>query len=159
MKKGSVVFLQVVIVALAIGVLAFMLWEPRIEGRNIGASSFEIYFNDPFLIYAYATSIFFFIGAYKTFVLLGYIRRNEVFSGQAVSALRTMKYCASVIAVLVAAALAYLFIIRPDDDIAGGVAMGLFTAFVCAVIAANAAMHEKIWQKGIDMKSENDLTI
>ncbi len=159
MKKGTTIFLQVVSVTLAIGALAFMLWEPFIEGRNAHATLSQVYLNDPFLLYAYSASIFFFIAVYQTFVLLGYIGRNEVFSNHAASALRALKYCASAIVVTTAAPLAYLFIVRPGDDIAGGVAIGLFIIFVSAVIAANAAMHERIWQKAMDMKSENDLTI
>lgn len=159
MKKGSTLFLQAVIVALGIGVLAFLLWEPTVEGVNAHATFTQIYFDDPFLLYAYSASIFFFIAVYQTFVLLGYIRRNEVFSSRAVSALRTIKYCASAIVVFIAAPVAYLCIVRPGDDIAGGVAIGLFIIFVSAVVAANAAMHERIWQKAMDIKSENDLTV
>ena len=160
MKKGSTIFLQTVIVALSIGVLTFLLWEPTAEGVNAHATTlYQIYFDDPFLLYAYSASIFFFVGAYQTFRVLGYIRRNEVFSQHAVNALRTMKYCAIVIALATALPVSYLFIVRPGDDIAGGVAMGLFVIFVSAVVAANAAMHEKIWQRGIDIKSENDLTV
>ena len=31
--------------------------------------------------------------------------------------------------------------------------------FISAVIAANAAIHERIWRNAIDMKAENDLTV
>ncbi len=159
MKRGSTIFLQVVIVALGIGALAFLLWEPTVEGVNANATFSQIYFDDPFLLYAYSASIFFFLGAYQAFVLMGYIRRNEVFSERAVKSLRALKYCAMVIVVATAMPLAYLFIARPGDDIAGGVAMSLFVIFVSAVIAANATVHERIWQNGIDIKSENDLTV
>ncbi len=136
-----------------------MIWEPLVEGRNAHATLYQVYFNDPFLLYSYSASIFFFVAAYKTFVLLGYIRRNEVFSARAVSALRALKYCASAIVVFTAAPLVYLWFVRPGDDIAGGVAMALFVILVSAVIAANAAMHERIWQKAIEIQSENDLTV
>lgn len=159
MKRTSTIFLQTVTVALGFGALAFMLWEPHVEGRNAEATLFQIYFNDPFLAYAYTASIAFFVAIYQTFKLLGYIGRNEVFSEHAVRALRILKYCSMAIVVLTAAPLAFLFVIRPGDDIAGGVAMGLFIIFVSSVVAANAAMHERIWQKAIDIKSENDLTV
>ena len=159
MKRGSTIFLQIVVVALGVGALAFLLLEPHLEGRNVNATLFQIYFNDPFLEYAYIASIAFFIGVYQTFKVLGYIGRNEVFSERAVKALRIMKYCAIAIVALTAAPVAYLFVVRPGDDIAGGVAMGLFIIFVSTVVAANAAMHEKIWRKAIDMKAENDLTV
>ena len=60
MKRHSI-FLQVVIVLIGIGVLALMLWEPQIEGRNAHATLFEIYFQDPFLAYAYIASTSFFL--------------------------------------------------------------------------------------------------
>ncbi len=159
MKRSSIVFLQVVTVALGIGALVFMLWEPHLEGRNVNATPYQIYFNDPFLAYAYTASIAFFVAVYQAFKLLGHIGRNEVFSERAVRALRLLKYCSMAIVALTAAPLAYLFVVRPGDDIAGGVAMGLFIIFVSSVVAANAAMHERIWQKAIDMKTENDLTV
>ena len=48
MKRIPTIFLQVVIVLIGIVVLALMLWEPQIEGRNVHTTQFEIYFNDPF---------------------------------------------------------------------------------------------------------------
>ena len=51
MKRGSTIFVQVVIALLGVGVLALLLWEPQVEGRNVNATLFEIYFKDPFLAY------------------------------------------------------------------------------------------------------------
>ena len=160
MKRGSTIFLQIVIVLIGIGVLALMLWEPHIEGRNAHATLFEIYFKDPFLAYAYTASIAFFAALYQAFKLLGYIGRNEVFSQRSVKALRTIKYCAMTLVAFIMGAEAYFFIVqRGKDDIAGGVAMGLFLIFVSAVIATAAAVFERLLQSAVDMKSENDLTV
>ena len=159
MKRGLTIFLQIVIVLIGIGALALMLWEPHIEGRNVHATLFEICFKDPFLAYAYIASISFFVALYQAFRLFGYIGRNEVFSQPSVRALRTIKYCAKVIVGFVVAAEAYLFIVRPGDDIAGGVFMGLLIIFVSCVIAVAAAVFEKTLQSAVDLKSENDLTI
>src|SRR3954465_12148967 len=94
MKRSSTLFLQVVIVLVGIGALALMLWEPHIEGRNAHATVFEIYFNDPFLAYAYIASIPFFVALYQAFKVLGYAGQNKVFSQEAVKGLRVIKYCA-----------------------------------------------------------------
>src|SRR6266446_666571 len=99
MKRGSILFLKAVLVLIGIAALALMLWEPHIEGRNAHATLFEIYFNDPFLAYAYIASIPFFVALYQAFKVLGYTGQNKVFSQAAVKALRTIKYCA--IAVIV----------------------------------------------------------
>ena len=159
MKRSSTIILQLVVVLIGIGALAFMLWEPTIEGRNARATLFQVYFNDPFLVWAYTASIAFFIGLYQAFTLLGYIRQNKVFSQPAVKTLRTIRYCGSVLVGLIVAAEAYLFIARPGDDIAGGVFMGLLMIFVSGVIATVAAMFERILQNAVDIKSENDLTV
>lgn len=56
MKRSPTLFLQAIIVLIAVGALTFLLWEPHLEGRNVGATPFQIYFNDPFLAYAYTGS-------------------------------------------------------------------------------------------------------
>src|SRR5438477_10635300 len=94
MKRSSTIFLQTVIVLIGIGALALMLWEPHVEGRNAHATTFEIYFKDPFLAYAYVASIPFFAALFQAFKVLGYARQNKVFSPAAVKALRTIKLCA-----------------------------------------------------------------
>jgi hypothetical protein len=159
-KRSSLIFLQVVIVLIGIGVLAFMLWEPHIEGRNAHATLFEIYFKDPFLAYAYFASIAFFTALFQAFTLLKYIGQDRVFSLDSVRALRTIKYCAIALVATIGGAVAYLFIaVRGKDDIAGGVAMGLVMIFVSVVIATAAAVFEKLLQNAVNMKSEIDLTV
>ena len=159
MRKSSTIFLQVVVVAIGFGALALMLWEPHLEGRNANATSFEIYFKDPFLAYAYIASVAFFVALFKAFRLLGYIRQNKVFSQAAVNALGTIRNCAMALIALIAAPIAYLLIARPGDDIAGGVAVGTFLIFVSAVIATAAAVFQRTLQGALDIKSENDLTV
>ena len=160
MKRGSTIFLQIVILLLGAGVLAFLLWEPHLEGRNVNATLFEIYFKDPFLAYIYLAFVPFFVGLYQGFKILGYARRDEIFLQHSVRALRTIKYCALTTAIFILGAEAYLFIfIRGKDDIAGEVMMGVFVILVSAVIATAAAVFERILQNAVDIKSENDLTV
>ncbi len=149
MQKSSTVFLQVVIVALGIIALALMLWEPQLEGRNEHATLFQIYFNDPFLAYAYTASIAFFVGLYQAFKFVGYAGRNEVLSQRSVRALRAIKYCAVSLVGFIVGPLVYLFVARPDDDIAGGVAVGLGMILVFGIIATIAAVFERRAQKAM----------
>jgi hypothetical protein len=162
MKMRSLVvptiFLQAVIVLIGIGALALMLWEPHIEGRNAHATLFEIYFNDPFLAYAYLASIPFFVALYQAFNVLGYIRENKAFSQATVKALRTIKFCA--LAIVGFVAVGELFIMLGDsDDRAGGVFIGILITFGSVVSATAATMFERILQNAMDIKSENDLTV
>ena len=158
MKKSSIIFLQIVTIIIGIGALAFMLLEPQIEGRNVNATFFEIYFKDPFLACAYIASIPFFMIIYQAFKVLGFIGHNKVFSQAVVNALRTIKLCAiTLIGFVVIGEISIMF--NESDDRAGGVFMGLLISFVSFVIAATTAMFQQILQKAVDMKSENDLTV
>src|SRR5436190_13044967 len=157
MKRSSTIFLQVVIVLIGVGVLALLLWEPHVEGRNAHATLFEMYF-DPFIAYAYIGSIPLFVALYQAFKLLGYIRRNEIFSQRSVRALRTIKYCA--LAIIGFVAVSMLFMIHGDrDDRPAGVFMRLLVTFPSIVVAIAAAVFERILQNAVDIKSENDLTV
>ena len=145
---------------MGIGTLGLMLWEPHLEGRNVNATFFEIYFKDPFLAYIYLAFVPFFIGLYQAFKILGYARRNEIFSQHSVRALRTIKYCGLTTAIFIVGAEAYIFIlVRGTDDVAGGVMMGAFIIFVSAITATTGAVVERILQNAVEIKSENDMTV
>ena len=166
MKKSSTIFLQVVIVALGMGVLIALLWEPHLEGRNVHATLFEIYFKDPFLAYVYLGSIPFFVGLHQAFKVLGYAGQNKVFSQAAVSALRTIKYCALITAGAIVAADTFLVIharlypeIGATDGPEGAVMLGIVATFASIVVATAAAVFERVLQSAVDIKSENDLTV
>lgn len=143
---------------IGIGALALLLWEPQIEGRNVHSTPFQIYFQDPFLAFAYIGSIAFFVALYKAFRVLGYARQNKVFSPEAVKALRTIKYCALIIIGFVVVGEIFIML-QSSDDRAGGVFMGILITFGSVVIATAAAMFERILQNAVDIKAENDLTV
>ena len=157
MKRGLTIFLQIAIILLGACVLAFLLWEPQLEGRNVNATQFEIYFKDPFLAYIYLAFVPFFVGLYQAFKLVGFAGRDQIFSDRSVRAVRIIKYCALTTAIFFLGAEAYLFIfIRGTDDIAGGVMMGAFIILTCAVTAIVAAVFERTLQNAVDKKSTND---
>ena len=159
MKKSSTIFLQIVIVLIGIVALALLLWEPHIEGRNVHATLFEMYFNDPFLALVYIGSIPFFLALYQAIKVLGYVEQNKIFSQPAVKALRTIKYCAIAIIGFVAVEEMFIMLNNSSDDRAGGVFMGVLITFGSIVITTAAAVFERLLQNAVDMKSENDLTV
>ncbi len=159
MQKSSTIFLQLVIVLIGIGVFFLVLFEPHIEGRNAHATIIEIYFNDPFLMYAYIGSISFFVSLYQAFKVLGYVRQNKTFSQATVKAIKTIKYSAIVLFIMVGAALAYLCIVRPGDDIAGGVFISLLIIIVSGITVSVAGMFEQFLQNTMDITSDNDRAV
>ena len=147
-------------VALGLGALVLLLWEPRLEGVNAHATTLaEIYFDDPFLMLVYTGSIPFFVGLYQAFKVLGYAGHNKVFSPAAVKALRIIQQCALTIIGFVVVEEIYIMVNHGSDDAAGGVAMGLLITFGSIVVAAAAALFQRILQKAVDIQAENDLTV
>ncbi|HMH63965.1 MAG TPA: DUF2975 domain-containing protein [Rhizomicrobium sp.] len=155
--KRSALFLQLVIGLIGIGALALLLWEPHIEGRNAHATLFEIYFKDPFLAYAYIASIPFFVALYQAAKVLGCAGESNVFSQDAIKAVRTIKICAIAIIGFIAAGEIFI-LLSVSDDRAGGVFIGILIAFGSSVIATAAAMFERILQDALAMKSESAST-
>jgi hypothetical protein len=140
--------LQTVIVLIGIGALALILWEPHIEGRNVHATLFEIYFKDSFLAYVYIASIPFFVALFHGFKVLGYIRQNKAFSQATVKALRAIKYCALITAGAIVTADVFLMIAARSngEDAAGAVALGIVATFASIVIGTAAAVFEGVLQ-------------
>ena len=143
MKRISTIFLQAVIVLIGIVALAILIRFPLTEGRAANLDLFSIY-ADPFILYGYAASIAFFVALYKAFKLLGYIGQNKVFTSNSVGTLRSIKYCAIILSILIVAAGLYIRIFHnKDDDPAGFLAMCIVTTFVSIVVAIVASLFEK----------------
>ncbi|HEY5967320.1 MAG TPA: DUF2975 domain-containing protein [Chitinophagaceae bacterium] len=120
-----------------------MIRFPLTEGRATNLDLLSIY-SDPLILYGYAASIPFFIALYKAFKLLGYIGQNKAFSLNSARALRSIKYCAIVLSVLIVMAGLYIMIFHnKDDDPAGFLAICIVTTFVSISAATAAAVFEK----------------
>jgi hypothetical protein len=160
MKKGSTLFLKIVLCLIAIGVLAGLIRFPQTEGVAKNLDLISIYTN-PFIIYIYIGSIPFFVGLYQAFKLLNFIDANKAFSQGAVNTLKNMKYASLSLIGFIALALIYIHLSAHgvDDDPAGPTALGIVVSFAVAVIATAAAVFQKLFQNAVDLKSENDLTV
>ena len=148
MKKSSTVFLRVVVALIGIVALTIMIRFPLTEGRATNLDLFSIY-ADPFIIYAYLSSIAFFVALYQAFKLLGYIGQNKLFSLNSVRALGKIKFCAIALSVLIAIAAMYIRISfdgNADDDPAGFIAISIVATFISIVIATAAAVFERALQ-------------
>ena len=149
MKSSSALFLQGAIVLIGIAALTFMLWEPHIEGRNAHATTFEIYFKDPFLAYVYMGSTPFFVALYRAFRLFGHVRQNRAFSQVTVDSLRTIKHCAIALIGFVAAGVVFIILFGDKDDRTAGVFMSLLVTLASSIIATAAAMFARNLQRAL----------
>lgn len=158
MKKGSILFLKLVICLIAIGVILWLILFPQLEGRATGLDLISIY-KDPLIIYTYIGSIPFFVGLYQAFKLLGYVDGSNIFSQSSVNAARKMKYCALAFSGFIVLGILAIRLLVSGDDPAGVTALGSITIFASIVMATVAAVFQRLLQHAIDIKSENDLTV
>lgn len=147
----ATVFLQAVGVIVGIGMAAALLIEPLFEGRNAHASLFAVYVADPFLVYAYAGSVPFFLALSRIVALLGYAKSDKIFSPEALRALRTIRSCALLTILIVTGAITFLSLAAQssNDDPAGAFALGILACGICLVTAAIAAVCERVVQRGM----------
>lgn len=149
MKRSSAYFLQVVLVLIGISALAFLLWEPHIEGRNARATLFEIYFKDPFLAYVYLGSIPFFVALYRAFGLFGRAGQNGAFSQVSVDALRAINRCALVLMGFVAGGVVIILLTGDKEDRPAGIFMSLLVTLAAGVMATAAALFARKLQHSL----------
>ena len=150
MKRNLIIFLQIGISLIGLVVFVFLLLGPHFEGRNINATIFQIYFQDPFLACVYISSMPFFVGLYQVFKALSLIRRNKIFSAETIRSARIIKFCALLTIGFVALGEVYI-IFHNSDDRAGGVFMGILIALFSVMVAVSAALFEWIIQKVLDL--------
>lgn len=145
MKRILIPFFQAIILLICIVVLFIMIRFPLTEGRARNLDLFSIY-SDPFILYGYASSIVFFVALYKAFKLLGYIGQNKLYSANAIITLRSIKYCAILLSILITTAGLYIKLIHDkEDDPAGFLAMCILTTFISvSVVTAVAVLIKKI---------------
>lgn len=157
-KLGSTFLLRAAIFLMGILViiLCFFILPEIAKGAG---DPYPSWTNLPFLIGLSLSIIPFFLALFQALNLLNLIDKDKAFSESSVRALKIIKYCALVIAVLFATTLPSFFIFADTDDAPGLGLVGLGLTLVPVVIAAFAAVLEKLFRNAIDIKSENDLTV
>jgi hypothetical protein len=160
MKQVSTLFLKATLFVMGAAVLAFCIFAIPAIGNGVGEEWPHLsYLKYPILIGGYVSALPFFIALYQAFKLLNYIDKNTAFSPMSVQALKYIKYCGIAMSVLYVAGMPILFQIADADDAPGLVVLGMLLSAAPAVIAVFAAILQKLTQKAIDIKSENELTV
>lgn len=154
MKPNSTLFLKIVIFFIGLVVLALCIFV-----LPVGIRTDRTGFYLPILYGMYVTAIPFFYAIYHILKLLGYIDTNKAFSQLSINSLRHIKYSASLISILYALGMPYIFYAADKDDAPGVVLIGLVFVFAPMVVAVFASVMQKLLQNALDLKSENDLTV
>lgn len=140
MNRNTALLLQASVECIGFVSLAIMLWEPHIEGRNAHASTYEIYFKDPFLAYVYLGSIPYYLALYRTFRLFGELRRNGGASQATLDALLGIKNCAYVLIGFVLGGTVIILVFGDREDRPPGIAMSLLALVASSAIAFAASV-------------------
>lgn len=159
MKRGSTLFLRLVIFILGLAALALCIFGLPSMGRGLANEFPSVAYLQYSILIAYAAALPFFLALYQALKLLSYIDKNKAFSDLSVKALGIIKYSAIAISVLFAGAMPFWFGIADSDDAPGVVIVGAFFASAPLVIAVFAALLQKLLNNAIAIKSENDLTV
>lgn len=156
--RPSTAFLRAVTVLVGLVVLAGLVFEPHVEGRNLHATPAEIYLHDPFLLFVYVGSIPFFIALFQAFKLLGYVGSGEsAFSAHSLRASRRIRDGARVTIGFVVVGVVILMFVGEERPVA--LFLGLLPTLALLTVASSAALFERLLQRAVDLQAENDLTV
>ena len=137
MKSKFTFLLRLVTLLVGIIVLAALLWEPHLEGRNRDADLFTIYFKDAFLAYIYLSFVPFFCALYQVFKLLGYIGKGNTYTKLAFSCLGRIKYYLIAMIAFLVGAMGWVFLFENHDDASGALVLGfLVIVSLCMIVIA-----------------------
>jgi len=142
MNRSVARCLQCLALLVGLAALVFLLWEPHLEGRNAHATVFQVYFNDPFLAFAYLGSIAFFAAVYQVVKLLGHVASNGRLPPGAPKTFRFIRNCALTVVGFVAVGEIVIFL-QESDDRAGGVAIGALIGLGSIAVALVATKFER----------------
>lgn len=150
LKRHTARALQVVTVLIGLATLTFLLWEPHLEGRNVHATPFEIYFHDPFLAYVYVGSTPFFLALHRAFGLFGHTAQTGAFSSATVTALHGIRRCALTLLAFVAGSSIFIVLLGDQEDRPAGFMLCLLGSIFAGALAALAAVLARRLQAKLD---------
>ena len=154
MKRGSTILLRAAVLVFGLIVLVLCVYAVPAGILNDDTGYYK-----PILWGLYGPALPFFYTIYQSMKILDYIDKNKAFSDESVTALKRVKYCAAAISGLFTLGFPYIFYVGDRDDAPGVILLALIIISTSFVIAATAAMLQRLVQHGVDLKAENDLTV
>ena len=159
MKKETLL-LKLAIIALTVPILAIcIVLVPRLATGITEEYPALVPFKYPFILAIYATARAFFGILYQACRILALIEANQAFSIQSKVAIQRIKFGALSIAVIYGLTLPLFYYVADHEDAPGILVIGLVLAFAALVVAAFAAVLQKLVNNALEIKSEMDLTV
>ena len=133
MKKGSTLFLKLIIsfIGLVVLSLCIFLFSALISSEEVRDYLFVV-------LGMYIAAVPFFFALFQTWKLLIFVDNGIAFSDSSVWALRKIKYCAVAISVVYLASMPFIVQVADKDDAPGATALGLVIIFasigICSLL-------------------------
>ncbi|KUP06674.1 membrane protein [Bacillus coahuilensis m2-6] len=159
MRKGSTLFLRVVIFIIGAPILALCIWLPWLSQEVVEIHPEWANWQVLVLSGLYLTAIAYFTALYQALKLLSHIDQDLAFSHFAVKALRVIKLCAALIGLVYVLEFPFFYTWGEKDDAPGIILLGLVIVFASFVVSVFAAVLQKLLYEAIEIKTENDLTV
>lgn len=153
MKKASTLFLKIVLSFISLVILGLVIISLPVALRSENIDYF------PHFLVTYLSTIPVLFAHYQAMKLLNYIDINKPFSDLSIKSLKYIKYCAIIFSLLYIVAMPYIYHRGNLDDAPGPIAVGMILIFGSIIVATFAAVLQKLVETGVELKSENDLTV
>ena len=154
-KKGSAIFLKVIIFLVGIAVLTLCIyWIPALTIRDIKAHPGGDYSLYPLLVCAYGICITFSFALFHVYKLLTFIERNNAFSESSLKSLKVIKKCAFTAIFFIVLMIISLKVISSisGDDSAGPISVSLMSILATSIIIAVVDVLQKPLKGFLDKK-------
>src|SRR5699024_8499381 len=161
MKQVSTLFLKMIIIGMSIPALALCIVVlPKIANEAFGQEAIGGtlgFILLGILMLVYISVIPFFLALYQSIKLLTYIEKDQAFSQISVKALIKIKNYAKLISALYVMVLSLIYVVSEWDDAPGLILIGVVIIGASFAVAVFASILQRLLQKAIDYKEENDL--
>jgi len=164
MNRGLITITRGLVYLAGVGLLVIcVILLPEIAREEATSATSGANQTWPFLIGAWVLAIPIFVALYQTLRFLHCIEKGEAFSDKSVRAIRNIRTCAALFGGLLVfgtvLSIVWVRSIDPAEDVTHIITLGIVFAFAASVIAAFAAVVQRLLQNAVDIKSENDLTV
>ncbi|MEO2076622.1 MAG: DUF2975 domain-containing protein [Bacillus sp. (in: firmicutes)] len=154
-KRGSAIFLKVIIFLVGIAVLTLCIyWMPVLTIRDVKAHPGGDYSIYPLLVCAYGICIAFSLTLFHAYKLLTFIERNNAFSESSLKSLKVIKKCAFTAIFFIVLMIISLKVISSisGDDSAGPISVSLMSILATSIIIAVVDVLQKPLKGFLDKK-------
>ncbi|MCH4170334.1 MAG: DUF2975 domain-containing protein [Lactobacillus sp.] len=158
--KIQTLFLKSALIGIGVVVLLFCIFAfPRIPGALIREYPHIGLERPLFMVGLYGSALFFYVAEFHAYHILQLVDHNDVFSGQALKSIATIKHVIFAMGICYLAFLPLIYRVADYEDAPGLILIGGAVVLVPFTISVFAAILEKLLKKATAINLENQYTV